>query len=215
MHCEFLPSPLNVCNNGEKLEIHLITEHMDSKPALMRALLLIASLLLFGLLSSVTSAPIDAEFHRSTPEMSMLVITFLSSAPPPSVIETDSGRCVITFDQSKLSTADVAVMWWPSLRQLASDQPKRPEGALWIYYNLESPAYSWNRNEMFLQKLSGQINMMATYQQVSDIPVPYGYFFPRQEPLEFIDVEFRGRTKMLVTVTSNCGSPHRNKQIEV
>ena len=109
---------------------------------------------------------------RSEPHMTIL----LYRSPHPgniitdkhtTAVSTDIGSCSLTEDQSLISSADMVWFHWPNMR--AAPRIPRPHGALWVYYNLESPGYSHNRQDALLKTMDPSINMLASYQLESDI----------------------------------------------
>jgi hypothetical protein len=94
---------------------------------------------------------------------------------------------------------------------------KRPTGALWAYYELESPGYEFNRHEREMRMLNSEINMMSTYQLASDIyPRTYGAIVPREahETRPALP-DFRAKTGLMVAVIYNSDSKLRNRRLAV
>jgi hypothetical protein len=137
------------------------------------------------------------------------------SGNPIDFIRTDIGACRVSTDHSLVATADVVWFNWKDISSVPSIP--RPHGALWVYYLLESPAYSFNRHDDKLSQLRDQINMMVTYQSNSDIvDRHYGYLLPRPEPLsQNVVPPWSGKTEFMVAMISNTVSKLRDSRIDV
>jgi hypothetical protein len=157
----------------------------------------------------------------STPEMTIInwchVFAWDMGEYVPKYIQTDVGACRITHDHSFVGTADVVWFNWKEMEKFAKPPQKRPRGALWVYYLLESPAYSRNRNDNLLHLLRNQINMMVTYQSRSEIADRYsGYLTPHDSPLIQTEMpSFAEKKEFMVAMISNSLSKLRETRIEV
>ena len=80
-----------------------------------------------------------------------------------------SYKCFITNDQ-KFMNQSAAVLF--HIHELEKNLPKRTlQGQRWIFFMLESPGWSLNRN---YEHWNGEFNWTMTYRRDSDIPMIYG-----------------------------------------
>ena len=90
----------------------------------------------------------------------------------------------------------------------------RPHGALWVYVSHEPTFYSDLRNQPMVDQLSGQVNVLMSYERRSTLHSPYGWCQPHSPPLQALPQSISlKRVKPAVIVESNCNSSNRNAKL--
>ena len=158
---------------------------------------------------------------RETPEMTILQWTSMISwtsvidEQRGLVVKTDHGACRFVRDKSMVESADVVWFFWPRANERPLPPIKRPTGALWVYYSGESARDQFRRDEQ-LVLLNDDINMLISYQSVSDITHPYGFFVPLDAHSDRAPLpNFQAKTGLALAVISNGESGIRNHRLEV
>ncbi|XP_030055212.1 alpha-(1,3)-fucosyltransferase 4 [Microcaecilia unicolor] len=111
--------------------------------------------------------------------------------------------CNVTTDRGRYQQAQAVLFHH---RDLRSDLPsERPAGQRWIWMNFESPSHTF-----WLEELGGVFNWTMSYKVSSDIFLPYGYLYARDQEEDVLDVVVRlpRKSKLLAWVISNWNEEH-------
>jgi hypothetical protein len=131
------------------------------------------------------------------------------------VVKTDYGACHFVTDKSKVESADVVWFFWPRTNERPLPPIKRPTGALWVYFSVES-AKDVSRRDDELILLNSDINMLVTYQLASDIVTPNAYIVPLDPHSDRVALpSFHAKTGLALAVISNGESGIRNQRLKV
>ena len=143
---------------------------------------------------------------------------------PPTIIDTHLGMCELTTGHSLIRSADV-VLFHSSSHIHSFGDPRRPRGALWVYFSMESPYADTVHGLVSTpdDRVLHNVNALFTYETFANISSGYGRAVPYKghahesahraqhaEPSALF-----ARPKLAVALISNCAAYSlRNRRIE-
>jgi alpha-1,3-fucosyltransferase len=108
-------------------------------------------------------------------------------------------NCYTSSNMNDYSHSDAALVSWLHIAYLKQPLPTwRPPGQKWIMYLEESPQTA------YIKQSNIKFNATMTYARNSEVHFPYGGVVKREKVVDYPNVNFTSKSKMVAWFVSNC-----------
>ncbi len=125
--------------------------------------------------------------------------------------ECKEQRCITTTDKSMLPNSSLVLFHGRNLPGKEGMPNHHDKDQLWLFYTMETPAYTWMNLPGHIEDFDGVFNARGSYMRDSDLYTPYNKVLLRDEDhslhLSKVLEMVRSKNKLALWFVSNCHTP--------